>query len=133
MNYLAIGLAGLAFWLLGALWYSPILFGKAWQKESGLSDDDIKGGNMAIIFGTSFLLMCLMSIGVSFIVGAHAEVERTFSHGAVHGVMAGVMFAATSIGINSLYQRKSMKLYLIDALYQVLGLGLAGGVLGYMM
>jgi hypothetical protein len=47
--------------------------------------------------------------------------------------MAGVMFAAASMGINYLYQRRSLKLYLIDALYQVLGLALAGGVLGYMM
>lgn len=132
MNYLAIALAGLAFWVLGAIWYSPALFQKSWQAETGLSDEDAKS-NMAITFGGSLILMMLMAYGLSFVIGAHGEEDRTFVHGMFHGAMTGVMFAMASMGINYLYQRKSFKLFAIDALYQILGLALAGGVLAQMM
>ncbi len=129
INYLAVIVAGLAAWAVGSLWYSPVLFGKTWQKEVGLSDDDIKGANMALIFGTSALMMIIMAFGVAPIVAAHSD-DMAWHHGMFHGLMAGLFFVATSIAINYLYQRKSFKLFLIDAVYQVLILVIAGLVLG---
>ena len=38
------------------LWYSPVLFGKAWMAENGLSDEDVQGGNMLRTYGTAFIL-----------------------------------------------------------------------------
>jgi hypothetical protein len=132
VNYLAIILGGLGAWALGALWYSPVLFSKAWQSELGLSDEKLKNGNMALIFGLSLVCMIIMSYGLSFIIGAHPKEEMNFVHGFFHGCLAGTMFAATSIGINYLYQRKTIKLYLIDAVYQILMLGVSGGIMGAM-
>lgn len=87
---------------------------------------------MPLIFGLSFVLMVLMSYALSFIIGAHPVEERTFVHGMFHGALAGALFGATTIGINYLYQRKSIKLYLIDALYIIVGLALSGGVMAAM-
>ena len=39
MNWLAIILAAVATMIVGALWYSPILFGKLWMKLSGMGGD----------------------------------------------------------------------------------------------
>ena len=36
INLWAVLVSTVAFWALGALWYSPVLFGKRWQKEVGL-------------------------------------------------------------------------------------------------
>jgi len=55
MNWLAIIVAALANFLLGGLWYSPILFGKRWQKENNLSDEDLKNTNQLRVFGFSLL------------------------------------------------------------------------------
>ena len=132
MNYLEILVAGGAAWIIGALWYSPVLFGKTWQSELGMTEDDLKGANMPLIFGTSFVLMLVMMVGLSFIINMHPPEDLTFTHGLFHGVMAGLFFAATSMGINYLYQRRSIKLYLIDALYQVLFLGLGGAIMAIM-
>ena len=133
INFMAVALGGVAFWVLGALWYSPLLFGKAWQSEVGLSDDDIKGGNMAIIFGGSLILMMMMSMALYFAVASHPAEEMTFTHGMFHGMMMGVLTAAASMGINYLYQRRSIKLFAIDAIYQVLGLALSGGVMALLI
>ena len=46
-NIWAVLVAALASFVLGGLWYSPMLFGKAWQRETGLSDEKLAGGNMA--------------------------------------------------------------------------------------
>lgn len=129
INWISILVAGVAAWALGALWYSPLLFGKTWQKELGFTDDDMKGSNMAMIFGGSLILMMIMMIPLTFVVGAHDAAEITWSHGFFHGAMIGVMVAAASMGITYLYQRRTLKLYFIDALYQVLFMGLGGAVI----
>ena len=128
VNFLAIAAAGLASWVLGALWYSPLLFGKIWQTEVGLSDEEIKKGSMPMIFGLSLILMIAMAFGLSPLIEAHGD-TITMVHGFYHGCMIGLFFAATSMGINYLYQRRSLKLFAIDALYQVLFLGISGAVL----
>lgn len=129
INFLAIAAGAVAFWLLGTLWYSPLLFSKVWQKEVGLSDDQIRTGNMAMIFGGSLVFMFLMCFMLYFVLMGHQAEELTFTHGGFHGLLLGILVAASSMGINYLYQRKSIKLFLIDGLYQVLGLALAGAVM----
>lgn len=45
--------------LLGAIWYSPLLFGKAWQRGAGLSDERLASGNMSLIYGLALVLSML--------------------------------------------------------------------------
>lgn len=134
VNYLAIALAGIASWILGALWYSPFLFGKKWQKEIGMTDEQFKKGNIAIIFGGSLLMMVLMAYGMyPWFVLQKSEGNLTLIHGFLQGIYFGVFFACASLGITYLYQRKSLKLFIIDGLFQVLMLGVAGLVLAFMI
>jgi hypothetical protein len=50
INWLAVVVAAIACFLLGGLWYSPVLFGKAWQRETGLTDEKLRNGNMVKLF-----------------------------------------------------------------------------------
>ena len=54
INYLAVVVSAISAFVIGALWYAPFLFGKAWQAETGLSDEDLKAG-MGKTFGGSFV------------------------------------------------------------------------------
>lgn len=131
VNFLSVLLAGVVAWALGALWYSPLLFGKTWQKAVGMTDDDLQGANMAVIFGSSFILMCVMMFGlVPILIFGHDNISIT--HGAFHGALIGILFAGTSMGINYLYQRKSFKLWLIDASYQILFLAIGGAIIAWL-
>lgn len=130
LNYSAIFIAGLLSFGLGALWYSPILFSKIWQKEVGLSDTDIQSGNMMLIFGGSFVCMLIMSLGLAISLKKFGMMNEIMWYtGALQGLLYGIMFSATSIGINYLYQRKSWKLFIIDAGYQISFLMLSGFIL----
>jgi hypothetical protein len=60
ISILSVILGGLAAWLLGALWYSPVLFSKIWQSEVGLTDEKLKSSNMTLIFGLSLVCMIVM-------------------------------------------------------------------------
>jgi len=130
INYLAVVVSAFASFALGALWYSPLLFSKTWQKEVGLTDEDLKNANMAKIFGTTFILTIVMAFGMALLLQARPTVTFNWMTGMFHGLAVGVFFVSASMGINYLYQRKSFSLWAIDAGYQILFLCLMGAILG---
>ena len=48
MNYLAVLVAAISSFMLGGLWYSPALFGRAWNAENG---GEKPPGHPAKVFG----------------------------------------------------------------------------------
>jgi hypothetical protein len=125
IDWLGVVLGAVAFFAVGAVWYTA-LFGKAWQRAVGLSDEQLKtGANMPLIFGTCFLLELLVSLTVGHIYAYTAPDDRSKLMIAV-GLAAGVM--APAIGISYLYMRKSLKLFLIDAGHLIVGMAALGGV-----
>jgi hypothetical protein len=125
INWLGVVLGAVAFFAVGAVWYTA-LFGKAWQRAVGLSDEQLKtGANMPLIFGTCFLLELLVSLTVGHIYAYTTPDDRSKLMIAV-GLAAGVM--APAIGISYLYMRKSLKLFLIDAGHLIVGMAALGGV-----
>lgn len=120
--------AGIVFWLLGAIWYNVL--GKQWQTLLGFSDEYLENGNMAVKMILSLVCMIAMCFALQAINAEHfADEGQYFGHGFAHGLLVGIFFASTSMGINYIYQQRSFKLWLIDAAYQILGLGLAGGII----
>ncbi len=91
----------------------------------GLSEDDLKGANMARIFGTTLVLTFIMALGIALF----GDLKDWMS-GLQSGLLFGVFFVAASMGINYLYQQKSLKLWLIDIGYQVIFMGIIGAILG---
>ena len=127
MAYLEPVIGGIAAFMLGFAWYT-VLFGKAWQTETGMSEEDAQK-DMLRTHGLALLMMIIMSNVVNFIINMHEPAEQTFIHGGFHGAMMGLSVAVPAITINYLYQRKSLKLWLIDASYMVCLLALSGGVM----
>ena len=62
VNLLAVLLCGVSSLVLGAIWYSPLLFAKAWQRGAGVSDEQAKSGKMAMIFGLTFVLSLIAAL-----------------------------------------------------------------------
>jgi hypothetical protein len=125
VSYLAVIAAAVASFALGGVWYSPLLFSKAWQRESGVTDAQMQGANMALIFGTTFVLCLLASFVFAMFLGPRPSINL----GMGAGVAAGVFWVASSFGINYLFERKSMKLFLINAGYHALQFTIIGLVL----
>lgn len=126
VNWLAVLAAAVSCFMVGGLWYSPALFGKAWQREAGLSDEQLKTGNPAVIFGGSFALSLLASAVFALFLGPQPSLQ--FGVGA--GFAAGLCWVATSFGINYLFEHKSLKLFLVNGGYHTVQFTVIGLVLG---
>ena len=125
INYLAVLLAAVAFFAVGAIWYT-VLFGKAWQRALGLSDEQLKGGaNIALIYCGAFLCELVVAWLLGHLFARIAPNPRGMMMISV-GFGLGVMTPA--IGINYLFQRKPLKLFLIDAGHFIVGGAAMGGV-----
>ena len=121
-------LSALSAFLLGGLWYSPLLFGKTWQREAGLSDEQLQAANKVRIFGVSFVLCLLAAIAFSMVITPEASFFMAFHS----GVGVGLFWVATSFGVNYLFELKSFKLWLINAGYHTLQFTLYGLIFGLM-
>ena len=128
-NILAILIAAASGFLVGGIWYGP-LFGKAWQRAIGLSDDELKSANMIKIFGITFLFSLLSAVFLGHLL-AHFDTDFYRTMMISTGIALG--FVAPAIGTNYLYGRKSGKLFAIDASYWIVfyaAMGLVFGLLG---
>lgn len=125
INYLAVLVSALVAFLIGGLWYSPVLFGKAWMKEMGFTDEDTKGGT-GRIFGITFILSLIIAFNLAAFLGPEAD----FAWGLTAGALAGIGWVATAVGILYLFERRSLRLFLIDAGYNAVTFTLMGGLLG---
>ena len=112
-----------AFFAVGAVWYG-VLFGKAWQRAAGLSDAEVRGGNMAVIFGLTFLFEMLIAMVLWHLIARTDPAPYVVMMMAV-GFAVGLMIPA--VGINYLYQRKSGMLFAIDAGHLLVGMAAMGG------
>lgn len=126
LNIWAILVAAVSTFLIGGLWYSPAVFGKAWMKENGFTEESLKGGNMAKIFGLAFFLGLIAAVNLAMFIGPDADV----SFGAFAGFAAGFGWVATFVGTHYLFERKSFKLFLINAGYSVVALTVMGIIIG---
>jgi hypothetical protein len=125
VNYLAVIAAAVATFLLGGLWYSPVLFGKAWQREAGVTDEQMKNANMAKIFGLAFVLSLIAAWVFALFLGPRPPLPL----GLGAGFAAGLCWVAASFGINYLFERRSFKLFLINGGYHTLQFTIVGLIL----
>jgi Protein of unknown function (DUF1761) len=125
VNYLAVIAAAVATFALGGLWYSPALFGKVWQREAGVTEEKMKSANMALIFGLTFVLALIAAWVFALFLGPRPPMAL----GLGAGFSAGLCWVAASLGINYLFERKSLKLWLINGGYHTLQFTIIGLIL----
>ena len=126
LNWLAVLAAAVSTFMLGGAWYSPALFGRAWQRESGLTNDQLKSRSMGAVFGTSFLLALIMAFNLAAFLQGPADIAWGISAGA----LAGIGWVAMAMGVTYLFEARSMKLFLSDSGYHAFAFMLMGGILG---
>lgn len=127
INWLAVIAAALSTFLLGGVWYSPALFGNAWMRENGFTEEELKKRNMARIFGFSFLWGLIMSVNLAMFLNDPAT---DLSWGASAGFLAGFGWVAMAIFVLGLFEGRSTRLMLINAGYFIVSFVIMGAILG---
>ncbi len=127
INHLAVFAAALSTFLLGGLWYSPVLFGVKWQKENNLTDEELKSGTPAKIFGLSFVFALVMSYNLAFFLG---DPSIDLLMGTLYGFLTGFGWVAMGLLIIGLFERKSWSYMLINGGYMIVAFTIMGAILG---
>jgi hypothetical protein len=126
INYWAVLVAAVASFVIGGLWYSPVLFYRPWMRAAALSEEQLRGGNMAVIFGLALLLQLLAAFVLAMFLGA----ETDLAFGASAGFMVGAAWVATAFGVVYLFERRPLALFFINGGYNVVAYTVMGAILG---
>ena len=126
INHLAVLVCAVMSLVIGGLWWSPVLFAKAWQRETGLSDEQLKQMNPAKTFGLTFVLAYLASYNLAFFLG---DKNTTWQWGITAGLFAAFWAIAMFI-IIGLFEQRTFKHLLINCGYIAVYFAVIGFILG---
>lgn len=125
LNWLAIGGAGVAAFMIGAVWYNAKVFGASWMRLAGISEAAAKKANVAMVMGGALALTILTAYCIARLMLRGGGWEA----GAKVGLFVGAA-VAFGTGINYLFEQKPMKLWFINAGHQLVTCVLSGAILG---
>jgi hypothetical protein len=126
INWAAVVVAALSSFLVGGIWYSPVMFQKAWMTASNLSQDELKTGNKAKIFGITAIFSLIMAANLAIFL---APPDTTVIWGTAAGALAGI-WTFSSIAIVGLFELKSWRWIFINGGYSLVSLTIMGAILG---
>lgn len=127
-NYLAVVVAALAGFGVGAIWYT--VFGKAWLDALGKTKDELKaeGGAKAMPFVIALVANLVMAIMLSGLMGHLGNV--TVRGGLISGFFIWIGFVITTMGVNHAFSGASTKLTAIDGGHWLAVLLVMGAIIG---
>jgi hypothetical protein len=124
INLLAVLVAAVSSFLLGGLWYSPLLFLKPWNSAMGRSEQD--NGHPAKVFGLSFAFSLLSAYVFATLLGPNPELSEAVGT----GLLVGVGLVGMSFGINYQFANRPSSAFFIDGGYHTGQFLLFGLILG---
>lgn len=127
-NYLAVVVAALAGFGVGAIWYTVL--GKAWLDALGKTEDDINGTGAprAMPFVIALVADFVMAIMLSGLMGHLGNV--TVRGGLISGFFIWIGFVITTMGVNHAFSGASTKLTAIDGGHWLAVLLVMGAIIG---
>ncbi|HEV2195560.1 MAG TPA: DUF1761 domain-containing protein [Candidatus Acidoferrum sp.] len=132
LNWLAILVAAISTMILGFLWYSPLLFAKAWTREMGYDPNDkAKMDEMRKSAGPayagSFFASLLSAFTLALIL--HGMRAESLHFGLMASFHIWLGFVATVQFTGALFAKQSMKLFAINTGYQLVCYLVMGAIL----
>lgn len=126
INWLAVIVAALSSFLVGGIWYSPVLFANTWVADNKLNVDELKAASKLRSFGMTALFSLIMAANLAAFL---ADAKTDLAWGTAAGFLAGI-WTFSAIAIMSLFELKSWRLIFINGGYSLVSLTLMGAILG---
>ena len=114
MNYLAVIAAALSSFLLGGLWYSPMLFMNPWNRAMG-RDASSATGHPARVFGLSFIFALIAAFAFAALLGPEPELDAAIQL----ALIVSIFFVTMCFGINYQFANRPISALLIDGGYHI--------------
>ncbi len=128
INYVAVIIAAAANMVLGAVWYSPVLFAKQWMELTGRKDmNPAEGATVGYIIAAAASLVSAYVLA-HFVVYTNA---KDWMGGAVTGFWVWLGFVLTSHATHYMFEGRRKQLLAINVGYTLVGLVVMGAILAY--
>ncbi len=127
VNLPAVLAAAISTFLVGGLWYSPLLFAQAWMRENGFSETDLRRHSKGRAFGGSAVFALIMAFNLALFL---ADEKTDLAWGVAAGALAGVGWVATGLGTVALFENRTWTYIAINSGYQIVSFLVMGAILG---
>ena len=127
MNLLAVLVAAMSAFVVGGLWYSPLLCGAAWMRANNFTDDQVAGFRKIRMFGWSIPLLLIMAINLGVFL---ADDQTDWVWGMTAGALTGVGWVGPAVAVVALFENKSWSYIFINAGYNIVAFTLMGLIIG---
>ena len=126
LNWLAVLAAGLAYFVLGALWYTDILMGRQYRAALGLdtTEQGTPDATPLVVNLVGWLVVAVALGLVSAAVGATGFVD-----GLVLGLVVGLGVVVVQMLVFSTYEGRGYALFKVNAPYVIVGYAVMGIIL----
>ena len=136
VNYLAIVVAGIAGWVVGAAWYMSL--SKQWMAAHGKTPEQFKAEAAAsrgttpawLPFPLAFIAELIMAWVLAGLLAHLGPDQTTVSNGIVSALFVWVGFVFTTVAVNNLFSFRKFMLTVIDSGHWLAVLLVMGIVLG---
>jgi len=127
-RHLAVWMAAIVFFVLGALWYT--VFSTRWLAAIGKTMDQITGeqGGSPLPYVIGFIAILVMCYSLAWLI--ERLQATTFAGGMRLGAMVATGFVAANLALNYGFEWRPVALWLINGVYAIVGLTLAGAIIG---
>ena len=126
-NYVAVLVAALVYWLLGAVWFA-VLFSKPWMALEHITPEQASGSNPIAPYIISFIL----NLVIAFVLAQLCAWRNanTAARGAALGILIWIGFVGPVTYTTYMYEMRPKQLFAINEFYSLVGLCLMGAILG---
>jgi hypothetical protein len=130
LNPLAVIVVSIIGFAIGAIWYSPALFSKAWMAEMKLTPEQAQAaskGRIPLMMGGGFMCTVVSTLTLAVLIAANRTSAPV--KGAELGLLVGAGLVAARQATNAIFEMRSLRHFLIVAGHDVAMCTVLGAIL----
>lgn len=127
-RHVAVWIASIVFFVLGAIWYS--IMAAPWMAAIGKTMEELgrEQGASPLPYVVGFIAILVMCYTLAWLM--HRLQAATLAAGLRLGAIIAIGFIAATLALNYGFEARSITLWLINSAYVIVGLALAGAIIG---
>jgi Protein of unknown function (DUF1761) len=126
-NYVAVVVAAVLHFLLGAVWFWTLM--NPWLAGIGKTPEDLaREGSPVLAYVVAFGSNVVLAWALSWLIGATDR--RSLAGGMMMGAVLWLGFVATTTATEYVFEARSFEIFAINAGYPLAGMLIMGGLLG---
>jgi hypothetical protein len=127
LEWIGVVVAILANMVLGMVWYNKRVLGTMWMEDVGLDEQQIRAGNMPLVWGSMLVLLVITTISIALVV---ANIGGGLEEGLVVGAVIGFGIAAANSIPHFSFAQQPWRLAIMNAANTGLAITLSGLIIG---